>query len=129
MVLFPLCHSGRNLNSLIIFRCQFDKWDLSCCLGLHHLFFLFYLFNLFLYYFNLYYLIYFYTQQALLGISNSVWVWCLHVGWILGGNLWMAFPSFSALLFVPVLLLDRSNCVLKFWRWVSSPIPHTEGHD
>jgi hypothetical protein len=21
-------------------------------------------------------------QQALLGISNNVWVWCVHVGWI-----------------------------------------------
>jgi hypothetical protein len=24
-------------------------------------------------------------QQTLLGISNSVWVWCLQMGWILGG--------------------------------------------
>jgi hypothetical protein len=32
--------------------------------------------------------------QALLGISNSVCVLCLHMGWILRwGSLWMAFPS------------------------------------
>jgi hypothetical protein len=38
-------------------------------------------------------------QQALLGIHNSVWVWCLYMGWV---NLWMAFPSVSAPHFVPV---------------------------
>jgi hypothetical protein len=49
-------------------------------------------------------------QQALLGISNSVWVWCLHVGWIpRWGSLWKAFPSVSVPLFVPVFTLDRSN--------------------
>jgi hypothetical protein len=33
-------------------------------------------------------------QQTLLGISNSDWIWCLHMGWILRwGSLWMAFPS------------------------------------
>jgi hypothetical protein len=36
-------------------------------------------------------------QQALLGISNTVCVWCLHVGWIPRlGNLWKAFSSVSA---------------------------------
>ena len=30
-------------------------------------------------------------QQALLGICNSVWVWCLYIGWISRwGSLWMA---------------------------------------
>jgi hypothetical protein len=55
-------------------------------------------------------------RQAHLGISNSVWIWCLHVGWI--PSLWMAFPSVSAPLFVPIFPLDRSNSRLKFWRWV-----------
>jgi hypothetical protein len=36
-------------------------------------------------------------QKALFGIPNSIWIWCLHVGWI--PSLWMAFPSVSALLF------------------------------
>jgi hypothetical protein len=41
-------------------------------------------------------------QQALLGISNSDWVWCLHRGWIpRWGNLLMAFPSVS----IPCLIL------------------------
>jgi hypothetical protein len=63
-------------------------------------------------------------QQTLFGISNSVWVCCLHVGWIpRWGSLWMAFPPVSVLLFVPVFPLDRSNSGLKFWRWVGSPIP------
>ncbi|EDL41692.1 mCG148474 [Mus musculus] len=63
-------------------------------------------------------------QQALLGISNSVWVWCLHVGWIpRWGSLWMAFPSVSALFFVPAFPLDRYNSGLKFLRWVGGPIP------
>jgi hypothetical protein len=48
-------------------------------------------------------------QQALLGIHNSVWVWCLYMGWILRwGSLWMAFPSslFQTLsLFAPVSIL------------------------
>ena len=31
-------------------------------------------------------------QQVLLGINNSVWVWCLQMGWIpRRGSLWMAF--------------------------------------
>jgi hypothetical protein len=43
-------------------------------------------------------------QQALLGISNSVWVWCLYMEWLLRwGSLWMAFFfSISALHFVSV---------------------------
>jgi hypothetical protein len=48
-------------------------------------------------------------QQAFLGIYNSVWVWCLHVGWIpRWGSLWMAFSSVSALLFVSEFPLDRA---------------------
>ena len=54
-------------------------------------------------------------EQALLGISNSVWVWCLLVGWIpRWGSPWMAFPSASVPLFVPVFPLDRSNTGLNF---------------
>jgi hypothetical protein len=43
-----------------------------------------------------------FCQQALLGIRNSVWVWCLQMGWIpRWGSLWMAFPSDAAPLLVP----------------------------
>jgi hypothetical protein len=57
-------------------------------------------------------------QQALLGISNSIWVWCLQKGWIpRWGHLWMAFPSISVPLFVPALSFDRGNSVLIFLRW------------
>ena len=42
-------------------------------------------------------------QQALLGICNNMWVWCLYVGCIPGwGSLWMAFPSVSVPHVVPV---------------------------
>ena len=42
-------------------------------------------------------------HQSILGICTSVWGWCLHVGWIpRWGSLWMAFPSVSVPLFVPV---------------------------
>ena len=49
-------------------------------------------------------------QQALLDIHNSVWVWCLNMGWIpRRGSIWMAFSSDSALhfisLFAPVSIL------------------------
>jgi hypothetical protein len=55
--------------------------------------------------------------QALLGISNSVWVWCLQMGCIpWWGGLWVAFPSVSAPLFVPFFPLDRSNSGLIFLR-------------
>jgi hypothetical protein len=37
----------------------------------------------------------------------------------------MPFPSVSALLFVPVFPLDRSNSGLKFWKWVGGPNPST----
>jgi hypothetical protein len=66
-------------------------------------------------------------QQVLLGISNSVWVWYLLMGWIpRWGSLWMTFPSISVPLFVPVFPLDRSNSGLKFLRWVGGPIPQLE---
>jgi hypothetical protein len=40
-------------------------------------------------------------QHTLLGIHNSVWVWCLHVECIPRlGSPWMAFPSVSVLYFV-----------------------------
>jgi hypothetical protein len=63
-------------------------------------------------------------QQALLDTSNSDRVRWLHIGWNLRwGSLWMVFPSISALFFVPVFPLDRSNYGLKFLRSVGSPIP------
>ena len=55
-------------------------------------------------------------HQALLGISNSVWVCWLYMWWIpRWGNLWMAFSSVSVLLFVP---FNRSNSGLMFLRCV-----------
>ena len=57
-----------------------------------------------------------FCQQVLLGINNSVWVWCLQMGWIpMWGSLWMAFPSVSALLFVPAFPLDRNHSGLIFF--------------
>jgi hypothetical protein len=42
-------------------------------------------------------------QQKLSDICNSVWVWWLYMGWILGwGSLWMVFPSVLAQNFVSV---------------------------
>jgi hypothetical protein len=42
-------------------------------------------------------------QQNLAGISNSVWVWWLFMGWIhRWGSLWMVLPSVSAPNFVSV---------------------------
>jgi hypothetical protein len=46
----------------------------------------------------------------------------LHMGWIpRWGSLWVAFPSISAPLFVPVFPLDRRNSGLKFFRCVGDP--------
>jgi hypothetical protein len=67
-------------------------------------------------------------QQVLLGISNSVWVWGLQIGYIpRWGSLWMAVPSVSAPLFVLVFPLDRRNSGLIFLRWVGDPIPQPGG--
>ena len=42
-------------------------------------------------------------QHALLGIHNSVWVWCLYMGWIpMWGCLWMVYASISALYFISI---------------------------
>jgi hypothetical protein len=64
-----------------------------------------------------------FCQQVLLGISNSVWVWCQQMGWIpRWGSLWVAFPSVSAPLFVPEFTFDRRNSgILEFLKWVGSP--------
>jgi hypothetical protein len=46
------------------------------------------------------------------------------MGWIPSwGSFYMAFPSVSGLLFVPVFHLDRNKYGLKFWRWEDDPIP------
>jgi hypothetical protein len=67
-------------------------------------------------------------HQALLGISNSDWVWWLHMSWIPRWNsLWIGFPSVSAPLFVPVFPLDRSNSGLKVWEGWVAPFS-TVGH-
>ena len=60
-------------------------------------------------------------QQAILGISNSVWVWCL----MWDGSPGVAVPGWPLLqprLLVSAFPLDRSNSGLKFWRWVSDPL-------
>ena len=63
-------------------------------------------------------------QQALLGISNNVWVWCLQMGWILRwGRLWMDFPSFYIPLLVPVFSLDCNSPTLKFFEMDGWPHP------
>jgi hypothetical protein len=56
-------------------------------------------------------------QQAFLGISNSVGIWCLQMGWIpMWGRLRWPFLQ-SLRLFVPACPLDRSNSGLIFLRW------------
>jgi hypothetical protein len=61
--------------------------------------------------------------QQVLSISNSVWVWCLQMGWIpRWGSLWMAFSPVSALLFAPTFPFDGSDSGLIFLRWVGGPI-------
>jgi hypothetical protein len=36
-------------------------------------------------------------QQALVGIHNSIWIWCWYMGWIPGwGSFWMVILSVSA---------------------------------
>ena len=68
-----------------------------------------------------------FCQQVLLGISNSVCTWRLHMGWIpRWGSLWVAFRSVSTPLFVPVFTLYRSNSGLKILRWVGGSIPQLE---
>jgi hypothetical protein len=63
-------------------------------------------------------------QQVPLVISNSVWGWCLEMGWIpRWGSLCMAFPSVSDSLFVPAFPLHKSNSGLIFLTWVDGPIP------
>jgi hypothetical protein len=59
-------------------------------------------------------------QHALFGISNSVWVWWLYMGWIpRWGCLWMAFPSVSTPHFVSVFLPVR--IVFPFLRRTKAP--------
>jgi hypothetical protein len=61
-------------------------------------------------------------QQVLLGISNSVRVWCLQMGWIPRWNsLWMAFPSTSGPFFVPVFPLARNISKSKFLSSLGGP--------
>ena len=53
-------------------------------------------------------------QQVLLGICNSVWGWCLKMGWIpRWGSLWMAISSVSDPFFVPAFPLERNHSGLK----------------
>jgi hypothetical protein len=64
-----------------------------------------------------------YCQQVLLGISNSVGVRCLQMGWIPRWiNLWIAFPSVSVPFFVPVFHLDRNIYGLKILRSIGGSI-------
>ena len=65
-------------------------------------------------------------QQAFLSISNSFWVWCLHMGWIRRwGSFYIAFPLGSVPLIVPTFSLEKNNSGLQFLRWISGPIPQT----
>jgi hypothetical protein len=53
-------------------------------------------------------------QQVLIGVSNSVGVWYLQMGWIpRRSSLWMAFPSVSLPFLVPIFSLDRNISGLK----------------
>ena len=53
-------------------------------------------------------------QQELLGIGNSVWVWCLQMPWIpRWGSFWIAFPSISVPLFVLAVSFDRRSSIQK----------------
>ena len=62
------------------------------------------------------------SQQAFLGINNSVWVWCLQMGKApRSGGLWVVFPSVSAPLFVPAFSFDRRNSRLIFWGGCVAP--------
>jgi hypothetical protein len=65
-------------------------------------------------------------QQVLLGISNSVGVWCLQMGWMpmWGGN-WMAFPSVSVPFIFPAFPLDRNISLFKILRCIGDPITQT----
>ena len=46
-------------------------------------------------------------QQALLGIHNSVWIWCLYMGWIpRWDSLWMAFLSHTIVLITYLICRD-----------------------
>ena len=50
-------------------------------------------------------------QHALLGIRNSVWGWCLYMGWISRrGSLWMAFPSVLSRNILMVDTRDNDRC-------------------
>jgi hypothetical protein len=58
---------------------------------------------------------------VLLGISNSVGVWCLKMEWV---PRWRAFHSVSAPGFVPLFPLDRNNSGLNFLRARIQPTNH-----
>jgi hypothetical protein len=66
-------------------------------------------------------------QQALLGNCNSVWVWCLHVGWIPRWGQSLESLSVSAPQFVHVFHLGKNNSGLKFWRLMGGLIRQLVG--
>jgi hypothetical protein len=63
-------------------------------------------------------------QQALLGISKSIWVWCLQMGWFpRWGSLWMAVsfslcytlcPCISLMVILQIQSTDSTQSPLKF---------------
>ena len=61
-----------------------------------------------------------FCHQVLLGMSNSVHIGCLQMGWIPGeeGSLLMAFSSVSLL-----ISLERNISGVKILRWVGGLIP------
>jgi hypothetical protein len=62
-------------------------------------------------------------QQALLGICNSVWVWCLYMAWIAKwGSLWMVLPWFVSCWACKPLFkkkVSKQNLVKKMHLFVS----------
>ena len=60
--------------------------------------------------------------QALLGISNSVRVWCLRMDLTVGQSLDGLSYSLRSI-FVPAFPLQTDNSGLNILRWVSGPFP------
>ena len=63
-------------------------------------------------------------QQAFLGISNSVGVWCLQMGQISRwSDLRMVFPSASVPFFLSLFQFNSNISGIEFLRWVGGTIP------
>ena len=62
--------------------------------------------------------------HAQYGLSNSVRIWCVHMGWIPScSSHWVAFLSDSGP-FCPCISFRQEQFWVKFfWRWVCCPLP------